>query len=68
MQTSAIEVDHHAALVCMCINNVTINIIMVNGGSGVNVLSKHLHIRLGLPQPGKSDFIVQMAKLVCKPS
>lgn len=44
MQSNAIEVGHHAALVCTCINNVTINIVMVNGGSGVEVLSKHLHI------------------------
>lgn len=48
-QLNTIEVEHHATLVCMCVDDVIIMKVMVDGGSGVDVLSKHLCIRLKLP-------------------
>ena len=67
---AAIEaIDNHMPVVSICIGKNVVDDVLLDGGSGVNVIIKEEHHRLRLPKPSLAPFNLKMANgTIAKPT
>ena len=61
IEVNATTLDPDAAVIHLQLGNHELTNVLVDGGSGVNVMSNHLRQQLGLPSPKLAQFILRMA-------
>ena len=61
IEVNSTTLDPDAAVIHLQLGRHTLTNVLVDGGSGVNVMSNHLRMSLGLPQPRNAQFILRMA-------
>ena len=61
VEVNATTLDPNAAVIHVQLGGQTLTNVLVDGGSGVNVMSNHVRQALGLPQPRSARFILRMA-------
>ena len=61
IEVNATTIDPDAAVIHLQLGNHELTNVLVDGGSGVNVMSNHLRQKLGLPVPKLAQFILRMA-------
>lgn len=61
IEVNATTLDPDAAVIHLQLGHHELTNVLVDGGSGVNVMSEHLRKRLGLPPPKTAKFILRMA-------
>jgi hypothetical protein len=61
VDVNATTLDPNVAVIHVQLGGQTLTNVLVDGGSGVNVMSNHVRQALGLPQPRSARFILRMA-------
>ena len=61
IEVNATTLDPDAAVIHLQLGDHELTNVLVDGGSGVNVMSNHLREQLGLPLPKLAQFILRMA-------
>ena len=61
IEVNSTTLDPDAAVIHLQLGNHELGNVLVDGGSGVNVMSNHLREYLGLPTPKQAQFILRMA-------
>ena len=62
-------IDKHMPKLSICIGKNIVDDVLLDGGSGVNVITEEEHRRLGLPEPTPAPFNLKMANgIIAKPS
>jgi hypothetical protein len=59
--TIAMVINNHMAVIQVQIGKNTIEDVLLNGGSRVNIIIKQLRLRLGLPKPKPAPYNLRMA-------
>jgi hypothetical protein len=59
--TATITIDNHMAIIQVQIEKNTIENVLLNGGSRVNIITNELRLRLGLPNPKLAPYNLKMA-------
>jgi len=61
-------IDNHMIVIQVQIGKNTIEDVLLDGGSGVNIITKHLRLRLGLVKPKPTPYNLRMAnQTITKP-
>ena len=62
-------IDKHMPVISICIGKNIVDDVLLDGGSGVNVITEEEHRRLGLPKPSPAPFNLKMANgTIAKPT
>ena len=62
-------IDKHMPVISICIGKNVVDDVLLDGGSGVNVITEEEHRRLGLPKPSPAPFNLKMANgTIAKPT
>ena len=62
-------IDKHMSVISICIGKNIVDDVLLDGGSGVNVITEEEHYRLGLPKPSLAPFNLKMAnRTIAKPT
>ena len=62
-------IDKHMPVISICIGKNVVDDVLLDGGSGVNVITEEEHCKLGLPKPSPAPFNLKMAnKTIAKPT
>ncbi len=59
--TIVVTIDNHMAVIQVQIGKNTIEDVLLRGGSRVNIITKQLRLRLGLPKPKLAPYNLRMA-------
>jgi hypothetical protein len=66
--TIVVATDNHMAVIQVQIEKNTIENVLLDGGFGVNIITKQLRLRLGLPKPKLAPYNLKMAdQITTKP-
>ena len=61
-------IDKHMPMISICIGKNIVDDVLLNGGSGVNIITEEERRRLGLPKPSPAPFNLKMAnETIAKP-
>jgi len=60
VRTIAIAIDNHMVIIQVQIGNNTIEDVLLSGGSGINIITEQLRLRLGLPKPKLVPYNLRM--------
>ena len=61
-------IDKHMPVISICIGKNIVDDVLLDGGSGVNVITEEERCRLGLPKPSPAPFNLKMAnRTIAKP-
>ncbi len=58
--TIVVAIDNHMAVIQVQIGKNTIDDVLLDGGFGVNIITKHLRLRLGLPKLKPTPYNLRM--------
>ena len=62
-------IDKHMPVISICIRKNVVDDVLLDGGSGVNVITEEVRRRLGLPKPSPAPFNLKMAnETIAKPT
>jgi len=59
--TTIVAIDNHMAIIQVQIGKNTIEDVLLDGGSRVNIITKQLKLRLGLPKPKPTPYNLKKA-------
>ncbi len=59
--TTVVAIDNHMAIIQVQIGKNTIEDVLLDGGSRVNIITKQLKLRLGLPKPKPTPYNLRKA-------
>jgi hypothetical protein len=57
---ATVVIDNHMAVIQVHIGKNTIEDVLLNGGSGIDIITKQLGLRLGLPKPKPTPYNLRM--------
>ncbi len=61
VRTFVVTIDNHMAIIQVQIRKNTIEDVLLDGGFGVNIITKQLKLRLGLPKLKPAPYNLKMA-------
>jgi hypothetical protein len=59
--TTTVIIDNHMVVIQVHIGKNTIEDVLLDGGSRINIITKQLRLRLGLPKPKPAPYNLKMA-------
>ncbi len=60
VRIATIAIDNHMAIIQVQIENNTIKDVLLDGGFGVNIITKQLRLKFGLPKPKLAPYNLRM--------
>jgi hypothetical protein len=61
IDTTTIEINNQMTLIQVQVGNNIVKDVLLNGGTSVNIITKNLIIKLGLPKPRPTPYHLKMA-------
>jgi hypothetical protein len=61
VRTAVVTIDNHMAVIQVQIGKNTIEDVLLDGGSGVNIIREHVRLRLGIPKLKPPPYNLRMA-------